>query len=266
MAGESLRHRLYRALDPEAREGQGLSVINRLLVLLIIAASIQAVAETEPTIIQGREQVFRAAELVIVTIFSVEYLARLWIAPENPDCARHRWPRLHYVFTPAAIIDLLAIVPTLLSFGITSSLFLRLFRVLRILRLAKLGRMSSAWDDLMTAVHSRRHELLLTVMLAGVAILISSTLLYLVEGGIQPEKFGSIPRSFWWSVVTLTTVGYGDVFPVTPVGKMLGGLVAITGIGIIALPTGILAGAFSDVLQQRRAREAKAQQDLERRE
>jgi len=263
MAESSFRHRFYLALDPAARRGQGLSLINQILVVLIVVASAQAVIETEPTIVAGREALFRNAELLITAIFSIEYVARLWIAPESPDCAKHRSPRLHYIFTPAAIIDLLAILPTILSFGMTGALFLRFFRVLRILRLAKLGRMSAAWSDLTKAVHSRRHELLLTVMFAGVAILISSTLLYLVEGGVQPDKFGSIPRSFWWSVVTLTTVGYGDVYPVTMLGKMLGGLVAISGIGVIALPTGILAGAFSEVLQQRREREKRGRKEAD---
>ena len=259
MAGQTFRHRLYLELDPQARSG-GLSPTNKFLVLLIILASAQAVVETEPTVTAGREHLFRLAELAVAAVFSVEYVARLWIAPENPDCAKRRSPRLHYALTPAAIIDLMAILPTLLSFGLTGALFLRFFRVVRILRLAKLGRMSTAWGDLTSAMHSRRHELILTLILAGTAILVSSTLLYVVEGGVQPDKFGSIPRSFWWSVVTLTTVGYGDVFPVTPLGKMLAGIVAITGIGLIALPTGILAGAFSEVIQRRHAQEREAEE------
>jgi voltage-gated potassium channel len=259
MTAETLRHRLYRELDPTARERRGLSLSNRVLVLLIVCAAALAIAETEPTIVDGREGLFRGAELVLGGIFLAEYLARLWIAPENADCARHRSPRLYYALTPAALIDLLAVLPTILSFGMGGALFLRFFRVLRILRLAKLGRMSTAWSDLMSAVKSRRYELTLTVILAGVAILISSTLLYLVEGGAQPDKFGSIPRAFWWSVVTLTTVGYGDVFPVTALGKFLAGVVAITGIGLIALPTGILAGAFSETLQRRRESESESE-------
>jgi voltage-gated potassium channel len=130
--------------------------------------------------------------------------------------------------------------------------------VLRILRLAKLGRMSRAWDDLVGAFRSRRHELYLTISLAGLVILVSSTLLYLAEADAQPDKFGSIPRAFWWSIVTLTTVGYGDAYPVTPIGKLLSGMVAVAGIGLIALPAGILAGAFTETMQRRREKEAAA--------
>jgi voltage-gated potassium channel len=126
-------------------------------------------------------------------------------------------------------------------------------RVLRLVRLAKLGRLSRAWNDIVSAVHSRRDELLLTLGLAFILILFSSTLMYWAEGGVQPDKFGSIPRSFWWAVVTLTTVGYGDVYPITPLGEFCAGLVAIAGIGVIALPTGILAAAFSDTVQRRKA-------------
>jgi len=255
MASTTLRHQVYCELDPAAREHRGLSLTNKLLVVLIILASAQAIVETEPTIVAGREELFRSTELMFGLIFSVEYLARLWIAPENPYCSKQRYPRLSYVFTPSALIDLAAILPTLLSMGMTGALFLRFFRVLRIFRLAKLGRMSSAWSDLAAALHSRRYELMLTVMLAGVAILVSSTMLYLAEGGVQPDKFGSIPRSFWWSVVTLTTVGYGDAFPVTALGKVFAGVVAIMGIGLIAIPSGILASAFSETLQRRRQRE-----------
>jgi voltage-gated potassium channel len=251
----TLRHRVYCELDPAAREGPGLSLANRLLVVLILLATALAVADTEAALTTGREHLFRAAELLLTAIFIVEYAARLWVAPENPVCRQSRLPRLRYALTPAAIIDLLAIIPTLLSFGAGGALFLRFFRVLRILRLAKLGRMSTAWDDLVEAFRSRRHELYLTVGLAALVILISSTLLYLAEADAQPDKFGSIPRAFWWSVVTLTTVGYGDVYPVTLAGKLMSAMVAVAGIGLIALPAGILAGAFSETMQRRREKD-----------
>jgi len=254
----TLRHRLYCELDPAARERQGLSLANRLLVYLILLATALAVADTEPMLTGGREHLFRAAELLLTGIFVVEYAARLWVAAENPVCRQSRFPRLRYALTPAALIDLLAILPTLLSMGAGSALFLRFFRVLRILRLAKLGRTSRAWDDLIHAFRSRRHELYLTIGLAGLVILVSSTLLYLAEADAQPDKFGSIPRAFWWSVVTLTTVGYGDVFPVTPLGKLMSGTVAVAGIGLIALPAGILAGAFSETMHRRRETETVA--------
>jgi voltage-gated potassium channel len=250
--GKGARHALYVQLDPLARRARGLSPLNKLLVVLIIAAEIAAVLETEPMISQGRETIFRAFELLFGVIFLIEYVARLWVAVESPAFATLKFPRLRYAATPAAIIDLLAIVPALLAVSAGGSLVLRLFRILRILRLAKLGRMSRAWRDIGAAVHSRRTELMLTLGLALVAMLVASTFLYWAEADAQPEKFGSIPRALWWSVVTLTTVGYGDVYPVTPLGKFFAAVLAISGIGLIALPTGILAAAFSDAMQRRR--------------
>ncbi|QIK96316.1 ion transporter [Sphingomonas sp. HDW15A] len=254
----ALRRRVYEELEPGARGEFGLSLVNKTLVLFIIVASALAILETEETIAGGYPEFFRGAELLFGFIFSIEYLLRLWVAPENPQWAKHRYSRLRYAFSAPAIIDFLAIVPTLASLGPGGgSLLLRFFRILRILRLAKLGRMSHALHDLGRAVHERRHELILTVGIAGFVLLVASTLMYWAEADAQPEKFGSIPRSMWWCIITLTTVGYGDAYPVTVLGKMLSGLVAIAGIGLIAMPTGILAAAFSDVVQRRREAAAK---------
>lgn len=251
----TLRRAAYAALEPNARENEGLSRINKLLVLIIIVAAAFAVLETEPELSTGREVMFRTAELIFGAVFTLEYLVRLWIVPDNPDYAKYRFPRLRYAVSFPAIIDFLAIVPTFVTLGASGggSLLLRFFRVLRILRLAKLGRMSRAWRDLSQAVTERTHELVLTISIAGFVLLVSSTLMYWAEASAQPEKFGSIPRAMWWCIVTLTTVGYGDVYPVTLLGKSLAGLVAIAGIGLIAMPAGILAAAFSDVVQRRRA-------------
>ncbi len=249
----ALRHAAYEALEPQARQRNGLSLINKLLVVCIVAAAAFAIIETEPELAIGREPLFRMAELAFGTIFTAEYLVRLWIVPDNPDYAARRHPRWRYAISLPAIIDLLSIIPTFVPLGQGGgSLLLRFFRVLRILRLAKLGRMSRAWNDLATAIHERRHELLLTVSLAVIVMLVASTLMYWAEAGAQPDKFGSIPRAMWWCIVTLTTVGYGDVYPVTVLGRILSGFVAVAGIGLIAMPTGILAAAFSDVVQRRR--------------
>ena len=259
MAGRTARTRAYEMLEPHPGGDPGLSPANKLLVVFIILASAFAILETEPTLYAGRATLFRVAELVFGAIFSAEYLLRLWIAPENPAYAGKRFPRLRYAVSAAAIIDLLAIVPTLASLGAGGgSVLLRFFRVLRILRLAKLGRMSDAWRDVAQAMHDRRHELLLTISIAGFVLLVASTLMYWAEADAQPDKFGSIPRSMWWCIITLTTVGYGDAYPVTVLGRFLSGFVALAGIGLIAMPTGILAAAFSDVVQRRRAAAAEA--------
>lgn len=128
---------------------------------------------------------------------------------------------------------------------------LRLVRVLRILAVARLGRFSQAMLNVGAAFAERRFELLVSFSIAGIILLFSSTLMYLVEGTHQPEAFGSIPRALWWSVVTLTTVGYGDVYPVTLLGRICAAITAVTAVGLIAIPAGILAGAFTRIFEDK---------------
>lgn len=250
----SFRRRIYLQLEPGARVGKGLSIPNLILIALILIAAAAAIVETEPVIAAGRERLFRGLEVLFGAIFLSEYVARLWIAPENPRFARSRFPRLRYAATPIAIIDLAAILPAIFAFSGGGTLVLRFFRIMRMLRLAKLGRTSQAWRHIAEAVRDRRYELLLTAGILGVCMLVSASLLYWAEADAQPDKFGSIPRALWWSIVTLTTVGYGDVFPITPLGRFLSGFIAIIGVCLIALPTGIFAASFSDALQRHRER------------
>lgn len=254
MSLRSLRLQAYRQLEPAAWPRQGLSPTNWILALLIIIAVVNAVLETEPTIAKGNEDFFNDLEVGVASIFAVEYLARLWIAPENPRFAGLRFPRVRYAFTTIAMIDLAAILPAFFAFGASSSLVLRFFRVFRMIRLAKLGRTSRAWRTIREAIYERRHEFALVLGLVGVTVLISSSLMYWAEADAQPDKFGSIPRAIWWSIVTLTTVGYGDVYPVTLLGKVCAGIIALTGVMLIAIPTGIFAASFSEGLQRYRER------------
>lgn len=247
---QALRARLHRALD--VSRTKRLSALNMGLVVAILLSVTVAVLDTEAAIAVPMAAVFRWLDVVFLLLFGTEYLVRLWTAPETARYAHPLWGRLRWMLSPAAIIDLLALAPALIFAGATPAYLFRLFRLLRILRLAKLGRFSRAWTLMAEAVASRRAELLLTLAAAGMVMLVSACLLYLIEGESQPDKFGSIPRALWWAVITMTTIGYGDVFPVTPLGKMVAGLTAIAGIGLIAAPTGILAAAFSDAAQRHR--------------
>ena len=177
-------------------------------------------------------------------------------ASGDAQTTRQAWlSRGKWLFSLPTLIDLLALGPALFSAGVMPSYGLRLLRLLRILRIARLGRFSRAWGVLAHAIASRRDELIVTLLAALFVMLISATALYLVEGPVQPRKFGSIPRAMWWSLVTLTTIGYGDVTPVTPLGKILAGLTAFLGIGLIAAPTGIIASALSQAAHREHAQE-----------
>jgi voltage-gated potassium channel len=258
----SLRFKAYQQLEPAAWPGKGLSPVNLFLVILIIVAVAETVVDTEPLIVRGRERYFDGLELGIGIIFLVEYGARVWVAVENPRFRASRFPRLRYIATPIAIIDLLAVLPALFAFGGAPSLVLRFFRVLRILRLAKLGRTSRALQHIREAIYERRYEFGLILGLLAVTVLLSGSMLYLAEADAQPDKFGSIPRSLWWAVVTLTTVGYGDAYPVTALGKFFAGLIAITGVMVIALPTGIFASSFTEGIERRRREDREREGDV----
>lgn len=248
----SMRRTLYRQLEPRAWGRPGLSPVNAALVLAILAATAAAIIETEPSISATQGALFGALELAFGTLFALEYLARLWTIAEDCRPEQSHWRRrLRFVFTPAALLDLAAIAITFAPFIGINALAFRLIRLLRILRLAKLGRMSSALSLLWETVRSRRYELTVTFALAGTVLILGATALYWIEGSVQPDQFGSIPRSLWWAVVTLTTIGYGDAYPITVAGKAMAAMVAFAGIGLIAMPTGILASAFSEAVRKR---------------
>ncbi|MEQ8346012.1 MAG: ion transporter [Sneathiellaceae bacterium] len=249
-----LRRRSHLQLSPLARTKNGLSLANKCICLIIVLSSVLAILETEPTFVRGWESGIYGLELAFTAIFVLEYAARVWTAVEDPAYRHPLWGRLRYVLTVPAIVDLLAILPVLLLAGASDAILLRLFRLFRILRLARLGRFSMACNHVLEAIRSRRHELLLSLLVAVIALVVSSTLLFLAEGAVQPATFGSIPRAMWWSIATLTTVGYGDVYPVTVLGKVLAAFTAVMGIGLIAMPTGILAAAMSDAFQRRQHR------------
>lgn len=248
----TLRARLHRQLDPRSWPKSGLSPVNLMIVAFIVCAVVLTIAETEPTLREIPEfaLLITISDQIFAVVFTAELIARVWSVGENPEF-RGISGRLKYLFRPSTLVDIAALTPYYLTLGSDGNFMLRLFRFLRILMLAKLGRYSEALHVLSTALRRRRHELLISLAFAFVLLLISATCLFLLEGELQPEAFGSIPRALWWSVATLTTVGYGDVFPITALGKVFGGLTAITGIGVIAMPTGIIAAAFSDAFQER---------------
>ncbi|WP_367399086.1 potassium channel family protein [Halomonas sp. 707D7] len=242
---------IYRALAPEARQAPGLSWTNRVICVSILLAALTAILETERTLVARAPALFPMLETLFVTLFLIEYLVRLYAVGMEP---RYRGlkGRLRYMVSFWALVDLVAILPYFVGFIAHNNAFmLRLLRLVRMLRLARLGRFSQAWHALSMALSSRAHELCLSAGVAGLLLLFSSCCLYVVEAAAQPEAFGSVPRALWWSIATLTTVGYGDVTPVTALGKFFAGLTAVAGIGLIAMPTGILAAAFSEALHRR---------------
>lgn len=245
-----MRALLYRQLFPRGWFHAGLSPANKFLFAAIIVAVALAILETEPALNSDPvlERLFRAGDWAFGLLFLVEYVARVWAAGEEPRFAGLRG-RLRYMCQPFPLIDLIAIIPFFISLGTTDAFVVRLARLLRIVTLARLGEFSDAARLMAHALAARRFELLLSFSMAMGVLILAATLLHMIEAEAQPAAFGSIPRAMWWSVVTLATVGYGDVYPTTVLGKIVGGITAISAVGLIAMPTGILAAAFSEVFQ-----------------
>lgn len=247
-------YRLFYCSDPA-----GLTWLQRVLATLILLSLSVSVLGTEETLVAAAPRWFAATEIAFAVIFVAEYLGRLWAVGADPRFEGVPG-RLRYLVTPFALIDLIAIVPFALGVFGAEALVLRVVRLVRLIVLAKLLRFSRAMQLLASVIRERRFELGFTALVGLVVVLLSASVLYAVEGHTQPEGFGSIPRAMWWAVATLTTVGYGDVYPATVLGRVFGAATAFAGIGLIAMPTGILAAALSDALA--RARQGDFQQAL----
>lgn len=206
--------------------------------LLIVLNALAVLLETVETIRTSCEQAFVIFEIFSVSVFAAEYLARVWVANLTPPYQHPVGGRIRYMLTPMALIDFLSILPFFLALA---GVDLRVLRLVRLLRLLKLTRYSKSMDRIAGAIKSSKEELLMILILMGILLLISATLIYFAENEAQPEAFSSIPASLWWAVVTLATIGYGDVYPITIAGKIIAGVAAIFGIGMFALPGGIIA-------------------------
>lgn len=252
-APSSFRLRVYRILSgADSARGLGRVVAIGLtaLILLNVAAS---VLETVHALHQRWAQFFLILEGVSVTVFTIEYLLRLWACTVDLRYARSFVGRVRYALTPLMLIDLVAIAPFYAASLIQVDLrTLRAIRLVRLLRVLKIARYSESLQLLGRVLVSRRSELFVTLIAVLVLLVVSSTLMYHVERDAQPDQFSSIPAAMWWSVETLTTIGYGDMLPVTTVGKLINSFIALLGIGLFALPAGILGSGFVEELHRRR--------------
>ncbi|MDE0762025.1 MAG: ion transporter [Cellvibrionales bacterium] len=195
-----------------------------------------------------------AFELFSVMIFLVEYLLRIWsMAADDKNLSKTASGRRgSYVFSFTGIIDLAAILPSILPILFPGT-DLRWLRVLRLVRLLKISHYSSALEDLFSAIYQERQSFVAALYLMAIALFLSSSMMYLAEYEAQPDNFQSIPHTMWWALVTLTTVGYGDVYPITGPGKIIGAMTALMGVCAVALLTGIVASAFSNQMARREA-------------
>ena len=226
-----------------------------MILFILIVLNIAAVClESVKHIGNEYKVAFNAFEFFSVVIFSIEYVLRVWSAPARNDLGNSTniIKRKKYIFSFTGLIDFLAIIPSILPYFF-GGLDLRWLRVLRLLRLLKISNYSSALEDFFSAIKADWRSFSAALYLMVIALFLSSALMYIAEHDSQPEKFSSIPETMWWGLITLTTVGYGDVSPVTPLGKIIGAFTAIMGVCTVALLTGIVASAFANQRAQKAA-------------
>jgi len=239
-------------LGGEGHEDPWVKLVDRFLIVLIVANVGAVVAESVEQLSIVHGPVFHAFDFASVIVFSIEYMLRLWTAVELPDPRfKHPlWGRLRWAMSAMALIDLLAVLPFYL--GILVEIDLRALRVLRVMRVFKLSRYSMAMNVMAAVARQESRVIGATLFVMMVVTVLTSSVMYSLEHHAQPHVFSDIPSSMWWAIVTLTTLGYGDMVPVTPLGRVLGGLTAVLGVGMIALPAGVLASGFSEQMRIRR--------------
>ena len=215
------------------KSAQYLEYFIRLLIFLSVIAF---ALETESVIENKFSTGLYIFEVFTVGVFTIEYLTRLFISKN----------KLSYIFSFYGLIDLIAILPFYLSFGIDA----RSLRIVRILRVLKFGKYSRAMKRYVVALKSIKNELSVFFIITFITLYVSAVGIYFFEKAAQPEVFGSVLDSFWWAIVTLTTVGYGDAFPITPMGKIFTSFIVIIGIAVVAVPTGLISSALTTVISE----------------
>jgi voltage-gated potassium channel len=239
----SLRHRVHIVLHNPRGTHNFSAWFNRALALLIIANVVAVIIETVPTLSVETRAFLHWFELVSVVLFAAEYLLRLWVSVEQPEIAHSIGGRLHWMLRPMSLFDLAAILSIFAPIDLR---YLRIFRILRLFRVLSVPSLANTYERLKHSVGKRRDLLVVSALLMTMLLVSSACLLYFFEHDAQPKVFSSIPQAMWWASVTLTTIGYGDIFPITAAGKFCAALIAIVGVGFFALPAAILTGAVME--------------------
>jgi voltage-gated potassium channel len=242
MSYSTLKQRTYRLLNPQ-KGGRIGRITDLAIMLLILLSVIGIVLGTVDAVEEQYGTFLRYFETFCVAVFSVEYVARIWSITTSEEYRDPVTGRFRFALTPYLMIDLLAVLPFYLG-GIIDLRFLRAIRLFRVFRVLKIARYSESITTIGRVLRRKRADLIVAVVVTSILLVITSSLIYFAERGAQPEKFSSIPATFWWGVITLTTVGYGDIVPATDLGQLLAGVFSFLGVGLFGLPSSILASGF----------------------
>ncbi len=247
----AIKKKTFILLHPEVGDSRWDKIINTFIITLIILNVIAVILETIPSIHNPNKIFFHYFDLVSVIIFTIEYVLRVWSSTHHKEFTDPIWGRIKYIFSFEALIDVLAILPFYLHRIIGFDLrVLRILRLLRFLRLFRLTAYMKSAKVVVNVFRSKKNELVLSLVLVMILITIASCLIYFAEHLVQPDVFSSIPDTMWWAIITLTTVGYGDMIPITGIGKFLTAVIALAGVGLFALPAGIITAGFLEEMKK----------------
>ena len=237
----------------KAKDNDIPSVIFDSFIMILITLNVVSVFVETFQISEQLVSILKKFELFSIIVFTIEYLLRVWTAPCMYPDKKPAVARIKFIFSFMALVDLLAILPFYIPFVIKIDLrILRALRLLRLSRLLKLSRYTEAMKNLSEVFKLKAIELLSSIFIVVILMFVSSALMYTIEGKAQPETFNNAFSGLWWAIATFTTVGYGDIYPVTVLGKLLGGLVSLLGIGLVAVPTGIITSGFMEISARKR--------------
>jgi len=240
-----MKQRIHRLVEKGAHGSKINLVFDYFIVSLIILNVIAIALDTLNGLPGQIKSILRVFEIISIIIFTIEYLLRIYVSDITYPAKSKIASIFKFILSPYGIIDLLAILPFYTPFIIKTDLrFLRIIRLIRFFRVFKISRYNSTLKLIGDVFKEKRNALGMTFFIAGLMLLVSGFVMYSVENPVQPDKFPNVFESFWWAVATLTTVGYGDIYPITALGKIISSIVAFLGIGLIALPTGIISSGF----------------------
>ncbi len=251
MDNNRIRKRTYQILE-KAQIGDIVSYVCDVFILSLISLNILMIMlETIDPLSSNYKNAFYLFNLFSVIVFTIEYLLRLWVAVESDLKGSPLKKRIKHAFSLMAIIDLLSILPFYLSFLILDLRFLRALRLLRILRIFKIGRYSNSIGTMIRIFQKKRSDLLISLFLVVILLIVFANIIFFVENEAQPDLFDNSFHTMWWGIITMTGVGYGDMVPITLLGKIIGGIISVFGIVIVALPVGILSAAYVEDLENK---------------
>jgi voltage-gated potassium channel len=255
-AMKRLKKRIFEILELAQVGDLTSRVVDIFIIGLILINVLAVILQSVEALNLRYHRLFWRFEVFSIIVFTIEYILRLWSCTASGNYTGAIAGRIRYALAPLALVDLFAILPFYIPVVIPFDLrFIRVVRLFRLFRLFKLSRYTTADRLILNVLKDKKEELIISLIVITILLIFASTLMYLIENTAQPEVFSSIPASLWWGVATLTTVGYGDLYPITPLGKFLGAIISILGIGMFALPAGIFASGFAQEIQKRRKKE-----------